>query len=161
MSSEKRPKDALSGIVYTSLASLGHIVVLPASAADLDFPNVVVSGLPSGLQIVRVDYVLIIAALFDTSGAENQIDQASKTIRVKKSTGDWATAGDQAVALTFANLGLQTPASSYRGGAALFVDGNGTYNFRSEETNNSEGVTVTGASLEALDVVSMIRFWLR
>ncbi len=154
-------------MIFPSVASAGAIVVLPAVAADLDFPDVIVSGLPSGLFIAKADFVLVIGALFDTSSSENQIDQASKTIRVKKSTGDWSEAGDQAVALTFANNGLQTDADAYRGGVVLFgatdiksiVDGDATYEFRSEQTNNSEGVTVTGASLEALDVASVIRVW--
>lgn len=167
MASEKRPKDAVSGIAFPSLASTGFIVILPAVAADLDFPSVILPDLPSGFQIWRADYALVIGSLFDTSGFENQVDQASKTIRVMKSGGSWGT--DDIVALTFGNTALQTPASAYRGGAALFgatdissvVDGAGTYLFRSEETNAGEGVTVTGASLEALDVVSIIRLWMR
>lgn len=152
-------------MIFPSVASAGPIVVLPGVAADLDFPSVVVSGLPSGLTIAKADFVLVIGTLFDTSGSENQIDQAAKTIRVKKSTGSWGT--DDIVALTFANLGLQCDADAYRGGPVLFgatdikaeMDGDGTYNFRSEETNRSEGVTVTGASLELLDVSSIIRVW--
>jgi len=143
------------------------IVTLPAVAADLDFPSVIVDALPNGITIAKADYALVIGGLFDTSGAENQIDQASKTIRMKKSTGAWATAEDQIVAYTFQNTGLQCGANAYRGGLILFggVDiksiavGNATYNFRSEETNNSEGVTVTGASLKCLDVFSVLRFW--
>lgn len=145
-------------------ASLG-IVALPAVAADVDFPSVVVADLPSGLTIKRADLVLVIGALFDTSGAENQVDQAGKTIRIKKSTGAWGT--DDIVALTFANTGLQTDADAYRGGPVLFgatdikseMDGNATYNLRTEESQRSEGVTVTGASLELLDVSAIIRVW--
>jgi hypothetical protein len=152
-------------MIFPSVASAGSIVVLPAVAADLDFPDVVVSGLPSGLSIARADFILVIGALFDTSASENQIDQADKTIRVKLSTGSWGT--DDIVALTFANNGLQVDGDAYRGGVVLFgatdiksvVTADGTYNFRSEETNRSEGVTVTGASLEALDVASIIRVW--
>jgi len=152
-------------MIFPSFASAGPIVVLPAVAADLDFPSVVVSGLPSGLTIAKADMVLVIGTLFDTSASENQIDQAAKTIRVKKSTGAWGT--DDIVALTFANLGLQCDADAYRGGPVLFgatdikseMDGDATYNFRSEETERSEGVTVTGASLELLDVSSIIRVW--
>ena len=152
-------------MVFPSVASLGGIIVLPAVAADLDFPSVVVAGLPSGITIARADLVLVIGALFDTSAAENQIDQAAKTIRVKLSTGSWGT--DDIVALTFAQNGLQVDGDAYRGGPVLFgatdisskVVGNGTYNFRSEETERSEGVTATGASLELLDVSSIIRVW--
>ena len=154
-------------MIFPSLASdaAAAIVVLPAVAADLDFPSVVVAGLPAGLSIARADLVLIIGALFDTSASENQIDQAAKTIRVKASGGSWGT--DDIVALTFALNALQTDADAYRGGPVLFggidisskVTGNGTYNFRSEETERSEGVTATGASLELLDVSSIIRVW--
>jgi hypothetical protein len=139
------------------------IIVLPAVAADLDFPSVVVSGLPSGITIAKADFVLL-GTLFDTSGSENQVDQASKSIRVKLSTGSWGT--DDIQALVFGNLSLQTKADATR---ALILNGaidiksvvtaDGTYNFRSEETNRSEGVTVTGASLEILDAFSIIRVW--
>jgi len=154
-------------MVFPSLASDAAcaIVTLPAVADDLDFPSVVVDDLPTGLSVARADLVLVIGGLFDTSGSENQIDQASKTIRVKASDGSWGT--DDIVALTFALNALQTAGDAYRGGPVLFggidissvVTGNGTYNFRSENTNRSEGVTVTGASLEALDVFSIIRVW--
>lgn len=152
-------------MIFTS--EVTPIIILPAAAADLDFPSVVVSGLPAGITIAKADFVLVIGSLLDTSAAENQIDQAAKTIRCKLSTGDWATPADQIVALTFGNNGLQCGASAYRGGCPLFgaadiksiVTADGTYNFRSEETNNSEGVTVTGASLECLDVSSIIRVW--
>lgn len=154
-------------MIFPSLASdaAAAIIVVPAVAADLDFPSVVVSGLPSGITIARADFVLVIGALFDTSSSENQIDQASKTIRVKVSTGSWGT--DDIVALTFANNSLQVDADAYRGGPVLFgatdiksvVTADGTYNFRSEETNRSAGVTATGASLELLDVSSIIRVW--
>ena len=152
-------------MVFPSVASLGGIIVLPAVAADLDFPSVVVAGLPSGITIARADLVLVIGALFDTSAAENQIAAAAKTLRVKLSTGAWGT--DDIIALTFANTGLQVDADAYRGGPVLFgatdikavVTANGTFNFRSEETERSEGVTVTGASLELLDVTSIIRVW--
>ena len=154
-------------MIFPSLASdaAAAIVVLPAVAADLDFPSVVIADLPAGLTIARADLVLVIWALFDTSAAENQIDLAAKTIRVKASGGSWGT--DDIVALTFALNALQTNGDAYRGGPVLFgginisgkVVGNGTYNFRSEETNAGEGLTVTGASLEALDVSTIIRVW--
>lgn len=146
-------------------ATNSDIVVVPAVAADLDFPDVVVANLPSGLTIARADIVLVIGALFDTSSSENQIAAASKTIRVKKSTGAWGT--DDIVALTFSQNALQVDADAYRGGPLLFgatdikaeMDGNATYNFRSEETNRSQGITATGASLELLDVSVIIRVW--
>jgi hypothetical protein len=139
------------------------VLAIPAVAADVAFPSVVVAGIPSGATILSAMAILVIGALLDTSAAENQVASASKTLRVKKSTGAWGT--DDVVALTFSQNALECKASEYGGGRVLFggtdvsskVTGNGTYNFRSEETNRSDAVTATGASLELLDVVTIIR----
>ena len=109
--------------------------------------------------------VLVIGALFDTSAAENQIAGAADTLRVKLSTGAWGT--DDIVALTFTQNSLQVDADSYRGGVVLFgstdikskVTANGTYNFRSDNTEGGDAVVATGASLELLDVSTIIRVW--
>lgn len=145
------------------------IIVLPAvgGVTDIDFPSVPVDTLPSGITIAKADWLGLVADLFDTSAAENQVAAAGKTVRVKKSTGGWATPADQMVAYTFLQNGLQVDGDGHRAGPILgggidikaIVDGNATYNFRSEQTNNSEGVYVTGASLELLDVSSIIRVW--
>lgn len=140
------------------------IIVLPAAAGDVAFPSVTVDKLPSGITVAKADYVSVIGALSDTSGSENQVNAAGKTIRGKLSTAGWAAA---IVALTFTQNGLQCDASSYRGGVPLFgatdisslVTGNATYNFQSDQSTHAEGVTVTGASLELLDVTSIIRVW--
>jgi len=141
------------------------IIAVPAVAADLAFPDIVVANLPDGLSIARADLVLIIGALFDTSAAENQIAAASKTLRIKVSTGAWGT--DDIVALTFVQNSLQVDSGAYRGGTVLFgatdiksvVTGNATYNLVSEETNRSDAVIATGANLELLDVSAVIRVW--
>ena len=141
------------------------IIAVPAVAADLDFPDVVVAGLPGGITIARADLVLIIGALLDTSAAENQIAAAAKTLRIKLSTGAWGT--DDMVALTFVQNSLQVDADAYRGGTVLFgaidvkakVTADGTYNLRSEETERGDAVIATGASLELLDVSAVIRVW--
>jgi len=141
------------------------IIAIPAVAADLDFPDIVVAGLPSGITIAKADLVLVIGALFDTSAAENQIAAAAKTLRLKLSTGAWGT--DDMVALTFVQNSLQVDASAYRGGTVLFgatdvkakVTADGTYNLRSEETERSDAVVATGANLELLDVSAVLRVW--
>jgi len=141
------------------------IIAVPASAGDLDFPDIVVAGLPSGITIAKADLVLVIGGLLDTSTAENQIAAAAKTLRLKLSTGAWGT--DDMVALTFVANSLQCGASAYRGGPALFggidvkakVTADGTYNLRSDETESGEGVVATGASLELLDVSAVLRVW--
>jgi len=141
------------------------IIAIPAVAADLDFPDVVVAGLPSGLTIAKADIALVIGALFDTSAAENQIAAASKTLRVKVSGGAWGT--DDIVALTFVQNALQVDGDAYRGGTVLFggtdikskLTADGTYNFRSEQTQRSDAVVATGANLELLDVSVVVRVW--
>lgn len=127
-------------------------------AADLDFPNITISGLPSGLTIQKVVLILTVRALLDTSGSDNYINGASKTIRVKKSTGAWGT--DDIVAITFANQSLYTVASNKEPGVVLVgtaelsseVDGNATYNIRSEQTNRSDAIVALGANLELYDI---------
>lgn len=151
-------------MIFPSAGGFGPLAV-PAVAADLTFPDVVVSGLPSGITIAKADIALIIGALFDTSSSENQIAAASKTLRVKLAGDSWGT--DDIIALTFVQNGLQIDADAYRGGVVLFggidikskMTADGTYNFRSEETNRSDAVVATGASLELLDVSVIIRVW--
>lgn len=151
-------------MLFPSAGGFGPLAV-PAVAADLTFPDVVVSGLPSGITLAKVDIALIIGTLHDTSSAENQIAAAAKTLRAMLAGGSWGT--DDIVAMTFIQNGLECAADAYRGGVVLFggtdikakVTGNGTYNFRSEETNRSDAVIVTGASLELLDVSVVIRAW--
>jgi len=145
------------------------IVVIPAVGADLDFPSVVVAGLPLGITIARADLVLIIGDLLDTSSAENQVKVGTTDqIFVKKAADAWADGSPKVIAaLTFTALGLQVDADAYRGGPVLFgatdikgvVTVDGTYNFRSEETNETKGVEATAGTLELLDVTTVIRVW--
>ena len=144
------------------------IIVVPAvgSVADLDFPDVVVAGLPAGITIARADLVLIIGALLDTSTAENQIAAADKKLRIKISTGAWGT--NDIPALTFVLNSLQVDGSAYRSGTVLFggIDiksiitiADGTYNLRSDQTERTDAVIATGDDLELLDVSAVIRVW--
>lgn len=143
------------------------IIAVPAvgNVADLDFPDVIVAGLPSEITIARADLVLIIGGLLDTSTAENQIAAANKKLRIKVSTGAWAT--DDIPALTFVQNSLECGASAYRGGTVLFgatdikavVTADGTYNLRSVQTTREDAVIATGDDLELLDVSIVIRAW--
>lgn len=127
-------------------------------AADLTFPSITVSGLPSGLTIQKIVLILTVRAMFDTSAADNYINAASKTLRIKKSTGAWGT--DDIVAITFDQNSLYTIASTKEPGAVIVgtadlkseVDGNATYNVASEETNRSDAIVALGANLELYDV---------
>lgn len=133
------------------------MITVDSSAADIPFPDIVVSGLPSGLTIRRVALILICRAIRDTSAAANYINAAGKTLRVMKSGGNWAT--QSIVGITFANGSLYCAASSKEPGLPIvgvdiksIVDGNATYNVRSEQSNHGEGVVSLGDDLELYDV---------
>ncbi len=65
-----------------------HVIDLPAVAADVDLPDVVVAGIPSG-TLARVVGVLKVRALENiNSGGPNAINGV-QAIRIKKSTGTW------------------------------------------------------------------------
>ncbi len=155
------------GVAHRAYKStMEHIIVIPASGADLTFPNVVVSGLPTGATLVSVELLLVIGAVFDTSAAENQIKTGTTdSLWIKVSGGSWGS--DDIEALVFKALSLQTAASATRGGAVVWgaidvkseVTGNGTYNIASRETNRTKGVEATGGTLELHDVTTILDVW--
>jgi hypothetical protein len=135
-------------------------IEIDGAAADLDFPSVVVSGLPASCTLVRVIAMLKYSHRKDTSAADNYIDVASKTLRVKKSTGSWGT--DDVVAIDMPINSLYTTKSTKEGGDLVIgdkseVDGNATYNFRSEQTNRSDAISALADHLELYDVQMGIR----
>jgi len=139
-------------------------VTIDSSAADIAFPDIVVAGLPSGLTLVRVVFILAIANLKDTSAADNYINAASKSIRVKLSTGAWGT--DDIIALTLDNQALYTKASAERGGPVLIgpdikatVTGNGTWNVQSDEAARGDALVSLGDDLELYDVSVGLRYF--
>jgi len=150
-------------------SAMEDIIVIPGTGADLDFPSVVVAGLPTDCNILRVDMALVIGGLFDTSAAENQIKTGTTDqLFVKLSTDAWTGgAGVVDKCLDFTALSLQVDADAYRGGCVLYgatdikavIDANGTYNFRSEETNKTKGVEATGGPIELLHVTTVVRVW--
>ena len=147
----------------TPLASLAISNV----AADLTFSDVVIpSGfLPSGATVLSVHLMLKWRKQVDSSGGANAINGASKTIRVKKSSGSWGT--DDVVGITFADNQLATDASAAEGGDMIIgshdVSGevddvdNATYNVRSEQTNRADAMVVDAASLVLYDVYTGLR----
>lgn len=137
----------------TALATLAFSNV----AADKDFPNVVIAaagsgdGLPIGAVIKKVN-LLLIANTLDSSGAANYINAASKTIRVKISTGAWGV--DDIIAFTAINGDWYTPASGMAGVTFISgtdisskVTGAGTYNLESNQTNRADAIVALAASL--------------
>ena len=139
-------------------------VTITSSAADIAFPSIVVAGLPSGLTLVRVVFVLVIANLKDTSAADNYINAASKSIRIMLTGGAWGT--NDIIALTLDNQALYTKASAERGGPVLYgpdikatVTGNGTWDVQSDEDARSDAIVALGDDLELFDVSVGLRFF--
>ncbi len=150
----------------TYKSTLEHIVAIPGTGADLTFPSVVVSGLPTGATLISVELALTIGSIFDTSAAENQIKTGTTdSLWIKASGGAWGT--DDIEALVFKALSLQTASGAYRSGTTIWgtidvkseVTGNGTYNIASRETTRTKGVEATGGSLELHDVTTILDVW--
>lgn len=128
------------------------IITLTTGTTNMDLPNVVIADIPSNTTITRVVGIIRIRALNDTSGATNAINGAA-IIRVKKSTGAWAT--DDVDLITIPDNILSTSASTKEGGvtingandAASEVDANATYNLRF-----NGNIFVDGNNLQLIDV---------
>jgi len=138
-------------------------LAIPHTAADLDFPSIITTAVPTGATVTKAYYGFSYSKKVDSSAGANAVNAASKTIRVNVSTGAWGT--DDIVCYTFVNGGLANAASATEGGNILFsttdvkakVTGAAlTFTFRSEQTNRSDAVTVTGASLTLYDVESWL-----
>lgn len=155
-----------NGIHMMQFAGNSAVVVVTGTGTDLDFPSVTIAGIPSGATLLRVDAILAVGSTFDTSASENQIKTGTTDyIHVKKSTGAWGT--DDIQAIQVPALAFETGADAYGSGGVIFgntdlkseVDGNATYNFRSEETNASEAIEATGGNLELHTVSIIVRVW--
>lgn len=136
-------------------SDLDDVIDLPAVAANTALPSVVVSGLPSGLTVERVDVLLKVRAIENTNAGGSNAIKGAQNIQVRKGAGAWATA---------INLpdNLWTVAASTReAGDVLIgdndvkttVDGDGTYNF--QFTN----ALVDLANLRLNDVLVGLRFF--
>ena len=149
----------------TPLATLA----IPAAAADLTFPDIVFPAafLSGDADISAINLMLKFRALRDTSGFANALSGATKSVRIKKSTGAWGT--DDIVGITLQIGQLPAPATIQVPGMEVLgsidvqseVDTiiSTTYNVMSEETNRTNALTATGASLELLDVYVGLRVY--
>ena len=134
------------------------VIALTSSATDTDLPDVVVSGLPAGVSLVRVICVILIGKIENTNVAVNAIDGA-QSIRVKKSTGAWGV--DDVAAIDLADNLWGVAASTREGGDVRFgdndvkgeVDGDATYNLRFENALVDEN------NLQLNDVMVGIRLF--
>ncbi|MBC8477476.1 MAG: hypothetical protein H8D49_03950 [Dehalococcoidia bacterium] len=141
-------------------------ITISEVAADLAFPDIVVAALPSGLTIKKVVLVLSVRALVDISAADNYINGADKTLRIKNSSGAWGV--DDMVGMTFPNQGLYCKASGKEAGPVIIgdtdlsalVNANGSYNVASRQTVSGDALVAFGASLELYDIQVGLRiFW--
>ena len=141
-------------------SNLDDLVLLPAApAADTALPDVVVSGIPSGVTLVRVVAILKVRVIENTSGSGANAIDGTQAIRVKKSTGTWGV--DDLVAIDLPDNLWTVAASTREAGDLLIgdndvkaeVDGDATYNLR------FENALVDYANLQLNDVVVGLRFY--
>lgn len=136
-------------------------VSIPAIAATLSLPNVIVADLPAGAIVVRAIALVKFRAIENTNVSANNLDGAtvatiSQVIQVRDDTpGTWRDA------ITFVNNQFGLAASTREGNDTLIgdtdiaveVDGNDTYNFQYLQAK---------ADLDALnwnDVQCGLRIW--
>jgi len=133
-------------------------ITIAAAAGDLTFPDIVVSGLPTGFTVQRAVLILTVRAINNTSAADNYIDAANKTLRIKPAVGAWGT--DDIVAITFANQSLYCKANQKEPGPVIIgsadltsvVNANGTYNIMSNQTDRGDAISALADNLELYDV---------
>ncbi len=133
------------------------ITVVLAPVVNIPLPDIVVAGLPTGLTIQRVALTMTARALNNTSAADNYINAANKTLRIKPAAAGWGAA---VVGITFANASLYVKASAKEAGPVIIgaanlsatVTGNGTYNVRSDQTTWGEALVALANSLELYDI---------
>ncbi len=135
------------------------VIDLPAAAADTALPDVVVSGLPTGISLLRVVAMLKARAIENTSASGANAISGAQAIRVKKSTGTWG--GDDVAAIDLPDNLWTVAASTREAGDVLIgdndvkgeVDGDATYNLRFEDA------LVDYANLRLNDVMVGLRFF--
>ena len=138
-------------------------ITITNAAADLAFPDVVVAGIPAGAVILRVVALLKPRVIQDTSGAQNRINAAGKTLRIKASAGVWPGT----VAINFAQNQWTVEAAVKEGGDLLVGDqnlsavvvGNDTYNFASRQTVSADALVALGNNLVLQDVYCALRVY--
>ncbi len=132
----------------------------PIEDNDYTLPNVVVSGIPTGVTLVRVAATLKVRAIENLAANINYIS-GDCSIRVKKSTGAWGV--DDVAAIDLPSNMWTIAASTRESGDVVpgdndvkaEVDGNGTYNLRFED------VAIAFDSLLLNDIEVCLTFFFR
>lgn len=135
-------------------SDLDDVIDLPAVAADTALPNVVVSGVPSGVGLDRVVVILKARAIENTNAGGPSAILGAQNIQVRKAGGAWAPA------INLADNQWTVAASTRESGDVLIgdndvkatVDGDGTYNLQ------FANALVDLASLRLNDVMVGLRF---
>jgi len=167
LSTDKITKPRYVLDAWSSAASMLPTLAFSTVASDKDFPSVIVpaSYLPTGATILAVYPMLKFGSRIDSSGALNYVNAASKSIRVKLSTGAWGT--DDMIAMTLVNGCWRTQASLEGPGdvkiGTVDVSGkvtsdNVTVNFRTVNTIRADSIVVLAASLTLQDVETGLRY---
>ncbi len=122
----------VSTFVYRDFwSALQEEIQIPAVAADVAMPNIVVAGIITGVTIVRASLVFTWRGIENTNAAANKLSGA-QYIQCRLDGGVWANA------ITLADDLFGLAASTREGGDALIGDidlssiivGNGTYNIK-------------------------------
>jgi len=141
-------------------SDVADLVQLSATAGDVYLPDVVIA-LPSGVTLVRIMPIIMFGAVENTSSTGDNAIYAAYNIRVKKSTGAWGV--DDIAAINLVDGEWLTPKLSRESGRVQpgdndvksEVDGDGTYNFRFEDTRADY------ANLNLYDVQMGLRVWFK
>jgi len=110
----------------------------PGEAADINLPDVVVSGVPADVTLIRVVAILKIRCIENTAAGGGNAISGAQAIRVKKAAGAWGV--DDLVAINLPDNLWTVAASTREAGDVLVgdndvkgeVDEDATYNLRFE-----------------------------
>jgi hypothetical protein len=137
------------------------VIDLPAAVTNINLPDVVVSGLPAGISLVRVVAILKVRAIENTNAGGPNAINGVQAVRVKKSAGTWGVDDVAAISLPD-NLWTIGPSTREAGDLMIgsndvksAVDAEGTYNFRFENAR------VDLNYLRLNDVMIGLRFYIR
>lgn len=145
----------------TFVSTTNAPINISATAGDITFNSIVVSGIPSGATIIKALVFLITRAIENTSSSGTNNISGAQNVRIKKSTGAWGT--DDITAIPLINGMWSVNASTKDMGdvkigddasdVKTVVDGNATYDLR---------ITSAKAVYDFLrlhDVQMMLKIW--
>lgn len=115
-------------------------IALTQASGNFNLPDVVVSGIPSGVSLIRVVAIIKIRAIENTSASGANAINGATQIKVKKSTGTWGV--DDVIAINLADDMWNVAASTRESGDVVIgdndvkstVDEDATYNLRFDTT---------------------------